>query len=248
MVVLVHSSLSQMGWVCGGPVTVIQALMKAVSAEGTVVMPTHSYEYSNPENWKNPPVPKEWVSIIKETMPPFDPAYTPSSMGAIVECFRHFPGVLRSCHPTVSFAAWGRYKKKITENHALDHGLGEGSPLARIYGLDGHVLLLGVPYTSNTSFHLAEYRVGLRQGISQGAPVTVKGKRVWRVFKDIDYSDENFETIGMEFEKEGHVTRGYIGSAESRLFSQRKAVDFAAKWFSSLIDDISARERVGNGH
>jgi aminoglycoside 3-N-acetyltransferase len=49
--------------------------------------------------------------------------------------------------------------------------LGNGSPLARIYDLDGYVLLLCVPYTSNTSFHLAEYRLDLREEISQEGPV-----------------------------------------------------------------------------
>lgn len=92
-------------------------------------------------------------------------------MSKIVECFRHFPGVIRSGHPTVSFAAWSTYRGSIIEDHSLDFGLGNGSPLARIYDLDGYVLLLCVPYTSNTSFHLAEYRLDLREEISQEGPV-----------------------------------------------------------------------------
>src|SRR5690349_7103098 len=58
----------------------------------------------------------------------------------------------------VSFAAWGRHALPITANHALDYGLGEHSPLARLYDLDGSVLLLGVGYERRTSLHLAEYR------------------------------------------------------------------------------------------
>ncbi len=42
MTVLVHSSLSSLGWVCGGPVTVIQALMDVLTPTGTLVMPTPS--------------------------------------------------------------------------------------------------------------------------------------------------------------------------------------------------------------
>ena len=58
----------------------------------------------------------------------------------------------------MSFAAWGKHAEFVTDGHSLDNGLGETSPLARVYDLDGYVLLLGVDYDSNTSFHLAEYR------------------------------------------------------------------------------------------
>ena len=36
MTVIVHSSLSTIGWVCGGPVAVIQTIMEVVTPEGTM--------------------------------------------------------------------------------------------------------------------------------------------------------------------------------------------------------------------
>ena len=40
--VMVHTSLSKIGYVCGGAQTVIEALMETVGEEGTIMMPTQS--------------------------------------------------------------------------------------------------------------------------------------------------------------------------------------------------------------
>jgi aminoglycoside 3-N-acetyltransferase len=99
--------------------------------------------------------------------------------------------------------------------------------------LNGWVLLLGVGYDSNTSFHLAEYRAPNPEPIEQGAPILENGQRVWKVYRDIDLDTEPFETIGAAFEAEGSVRVDKVGSAETRFFPQRAAVDFAEAWVSA---------------
>jgi len=233
MTVIVHSSLSSLGWVCGGAVTVVQALMDVITPEGTLVMPTHSGDYSDPAMWGAPPVPEDWWQIIRETMPAFDTSVTPTrGMGAIVEVFRAGKDVLRSYHPAVSFAAWGKHAKVIVANHFFDDSLGEGSPLARLYDLNGFVLLLGVGYDSCTCFHLAEYRVGKARRVTRGAPILEAGERVWKTYTDIDYDTQYFEEIGTAFEKIGKVQISLVGSAQTKLFAVRNAVDFAVSWLS----------------
>ncbi|MCP4425789.1 MAG: AAC(3) family N-acetyltransferase, partial [Chloroflexi bacterium] len=97
MTLLVHSAMSRLGWVNGGPVVVIQALQDALTSEGTLVMPAHSGDYSDPAGWENPPIPPAWHQTVRDTMPAFDPALTPTrGMGRIAELFRTWPDVRRS--------------------------------------------------------------------------------------------------------------------------------------------------------
>src|SRR6266700_5977966 len=55
MTLIVHSSLRSLGWVCGGAVAVVQALMDVITPEGTLALPTHTPGYSDPAQWQNPP-------------------------------------------------------------------------------------------------------------------------------------------------------------------------------------------------
>ncbi len=234
MVLLVHSSLSSLGWVCGKSVAVIEALESVLTPDGTLVMPTHSGELSEPSYWQHPPAPEAWWQTIRDTMPAFQSDLTPTrEMGLIPETFRKQNGVLRSYHPQVSFAAWGKYTKQITEKHGLEFGLGEKSPLARIYDLHGYVLLLGVGHGNNTSLHLAEHRANYesKKVIRQGAPILLEDKRVWQTFQDIEGDSEDFEAIGKAFAEETDLERkGKIGQGEARLLPQRELIDFAVGW------------------
>jgi aminoglycoside 3-N-acetyltransferase len=234
MILLVHASLSAIGWVSGGPVAVIQALMDVVTPEGTIVMPAHSGDYSDPIYWENPAVPRDWIEAIKESMPAYEPEITPTrGIGIIPEIFRTFPEVIRSVHPSLSFTAWGKYSSEITKGHELDYSLGEKSPLARVYDLDGHVLLLGVGYDKNTSFHLSEYRKSGTTPFIAGAPIIKNGVRVWQEYDDIEFDTEMFKELGEAFERKKSVNISCIGVEESRLFKQRDAVDFGQKWLEA---------------
>jgi len=237
MVLLVHSSLSSLGWVCGGPVAVVLALEAALGPEGTLVMPTYSDDLSEPSYWKNPPVPETWWATIRQTMPPYDVSMTPTrGVGVTPECFRNQVGTRRSTHPSSSFAARGPHAEMIVGEHTLDFPMGDGSPLARIYDLDGSILLLGAHLQCVSSLHLAEYRAKYpkKKQIKCGAPTVVEGKREWVEFQDFDWDDSDFSAIGASFaEKTGLVRSGRVANGIAQLMPQRPFIDYAVGWMET---------------
>jgi aminoglycoside 3-N-acetyltransferase len=126
----------------------------------------------------------------------------------------------------------GAHAECIIAGHQLEYGLGEGSPLARMYELDGRVLLLGVGYDSNTTFHLAEYRALGQAAQRQGAPIMESGQRMWKTYQDIELDSDICPEIGADLEATGAVALGQVGSAQARPFSLLAAVDFAQGWLT----------------
>jgi aminoglycoside 3-N-acetyltransferase len=257
-VVLVHASLSAFGWVAGGAPAVVDALQSVVTGTGTVVMPTHSPGNMEPSNMQHPPVPEDWYETIREETPPYRPEVTPAAgMGAVAECFRSYPGVVRSDHPQHSFAAWGADAESVTDDHSLSYSLGEGSPLARVYDLDGDVLFLGTTHATNTTIHLAEYRADLDLGERETGSAVLAERdadaerdagierdagegrdREWVEYVDLDFDDDDFPECGAAFERErpDAVDATTIGAAGVERLSQRALVDHAVDWLEATRD------------
>jgi len=232
---LVHSSLSQLGYVSGGAMAVVVALERALTEKGTLMMPTHSSGLSDPCDWQQPAVPKEWWDHLKRSFPAYDARRTPTrNMGQIVDCFRSGSGVMRSAHPQQSFAAQGPKAEALTAGHELSQSMGDRSPLARLYDLKGHVLLLGVDHDRNSSLHLAEYRATWpsKRQVPCGAPLLSRsGCAEWTRYDDLDLTADDFTTIAADYLKAGGNHRtGLVGRGRAQLFPQRDIVDFAVAW------------------
>lgn len=235
--IMVHTSLSSLGFVCGGAQIVIEALLEAVGEEGTIMMPAQSWKNLDPEagvHWEEP---EEWWQIIRDNWPAYDKDITPTNtMGAVAEMFRKWPGTLRSDHPARSVAAWGKHAEYLTKDHDLSNIFGDGSPIGKLYELDGSVLLIGVGYDKNTSLHLADARAEYpgKHLSTEHSAVMVHGKRVWTAYETLFVDGEDFDQIGEAFEKEEkNVKREPLGNSSICLMKQRQLVDFAVEWIEN---------------
>lgn len=238
--VIVHTSLSSLGLVVGGEQTVVEALRDVVGADGTLVMPTQSWQLCDPAYLNDSAIPREWWPAIRDHLPVYDPVVTPTrTMGAVAELFRKLPGTLRSSHPHRSFAANGPNAAKIVARHELESPVGEGSPLAALYKLRADVLLLGVGHEKNTALHLAEHRCDYpgKHLVRNGAALLVAGERRWTSWDELWVADDDFAEVGEAFGDDTGLERtASIGQAVGRLAQMQQLVGFAATWFPARRD------------
>lgn len=227
--VIVHTAMSRLGWVAGGAQGVVDGLTRAVGPAGTLLMATQSGQLSDPAGWRNPPVPESWWPAVRAGMPAYDPAATPTrAVGAVPECFRSCSGTRRSDHPLTSFAARGPRAETLLHPHPLPYGLGEGSPLTRLYDARGYVLLLGVDHSANTVLHLAEHRSGQGRETTASAPVAGRG---WVTFPDLAWDSSDFARLGADYLAAGHeLAPGQVGHAPALLIPVVPLTDFATTW------------------
>lgn len=232
-VLMVHTSLSSLGYVCGGAQVVIEALLEAVGREGTIMMPAQSWKNLDPATGVHWEVPESCWPLIRENWPAYDKNITPTNtMGAVAEMFRQWPGAVRSDHPARSVAAWGKEAAWLTADHDLSNIFGDGSPVGKLYELDGLVLLMGVGYDKNTSLHLADVRAAYpgKHNCLEHSAVMENGRRVWKDYETLFVDGEDFSDIGTAFEKACTVRKASLGNGTLRLMKQRELVDFAVQW------------------
>ena len=144
---MVHSALSPLGVVEGGPDAVIDALFEVLGSEGTLLMPTFTRSFlcfgKGPARSRN--------------LTPFHPDRGPITTGAIPDRFRKIPGATRSQHPTHSVAGIGPLTQACLSGHgATDAPTGSTSPWARLHELNGKIVFLGAHLSSCTFLHYLE--------------------------------------------------------------------------------------------
>ncbi|MBI3786344.1 MAG: AAC(3) family N-acetyltransferase [Deltaproteobacteria bacterium] len=153
--VVVQTSLASLGPIEGGPASLCETLIEAVGPSGTLMMPTFTQTETIRESVPNR---NPGAAISHRPIPYHADLPVSPDVGIVAEMFRHMAGVLRSNHPTHSFAAWGRQAREVLSTQRDNNPLG---PLKKLNVMQGQVLLLGAPLQAATVIHLAEERASL---------------------------------------------------------------------------------------
>lgn len=146
---VVHTALSSFGQVDGGARALCEALMEAVTEMGTVVMPAFTSHRTVIPASGAPPTKRPTAFHSDLAVDP--------ELGTVPEDFRRIPGVLRSNHPTHSFAAWGRQAREVLSTQRDNNPLG---PLKKLNVVQGQLLLLGTSAQAASPVYLAEEGLG----------------------------------------------------------------------------------------
>lgn len=230
-VVLVHSAMRTVGKIDGGADAVIDAILELVGPMGTLVVPTYTFAHE------------------AEADPIIDPAQDKAEMGIITETARRRPTARRSTAFRHSFAAIGHRAEVIT---GTDPGLCAFDPRSTfgvMLALNTQVVLLGVTYTSSTSHHFGEYlsEVPYRNTVPKQVKVRLRDGNVVPQAM-IDYQPKSsggsyygtrspdFNRLGTMLERQGAVSKQFVGNAGVRKFAMRDLIDLttveAAKDFN----------------
>lgn len=219
---LVHSSLSKIGFVENGPKDVVEALLEVVGNKGNVLMP-------------NSPNAEYQLEYIRN-LDCFDVSNAKSKLGAISEYFRLLPIAIRSVHPTEPVSCIGPDAEYFTQEH-----FGEltpytsKSPFFRISEKGGKILYLGVSFdNAGTNLHtledaLAEFKFPVyfpevfevKVRLKNGLETTMKTK----VHNPEQSKKRKCDGLIPLFEKEGVLEHVKIGKAKCLLVDAKGMLD-----------------------
>ncbi len=220
---LVHSSLRSVGPIDGGADALIDGLLDVVGTEGTLAMP--AFNYSRP-----PP------------QPYFDPGTTPGRTGMLCEVFRKRPQSLRSQHPTHSVVAQGPRAAEFLSGHERGHAMGVGSPLDRIAGAGGWILLLGVTHLANSTVHVAETHAGRVKFWWEEGPLPVvkmlmpDGTIAQHTLDPSTSCSMAFNEVEYPLRRMGAIRDVYLGAALSFLLNGRDVIDAVVRTLREVPD------------
>ncbi len=151
---LVHSSLSRLGYLENGADAMIDALKAVLGPTGTFMAPAFSRPYLGFEGTIN----KSVTYRPYDTRPDGHLRDKTISTGVLPKTMLKKPDSFRSGHVSHEWVAMGAKAKECMAGHdLLDDPASENSPMQKALDLNGSVVFLGCSIGSNTFLHYLEH-------------------------------------------------------------------------------------------
>jgi len=253
-IVMVHTSMSAIGWVIGGAESVIRALFDVIGPEGTLLAYI-GWEDEPPQPLED--LPPTALAAVRAEHPAYDPlvAHARNDHGRVPEALRVWPGAVHSGHPESGIVAIGRRAGEIAHPHPTDNSYGLNTPYARLVSMRGQVLLIGAPLDTTTLIHHAESIADVpgKARVRYEYPIhDESGNRIWQEFNDIDTStgalpydqkiaEPYVEYLAGQALEAGAGVTGPIGYGEGYCFDAAQLVEVSVatieRWFSGSADE-----------
>jgi len=215
--VFFHGSLSSMGTVDGGPVTVFDGVLEATSPGGTVGMPSL------------------WFSKMGMLEKDFDVKTSPAYTGALSEALRLDPRSFRSNHFSHAAGAIGARAEELTANHGAfgprpspwsEKAFAEASPWTRLYQWNALYCFIGVTMRVCTMKHWIEGGLALHFLATIPEKHRMEARKKLRMdCQDGIWPFYNGEAWQAELERRGLIRKTKIGSATLTAIRTRPMVE-----------------------
>jgi aminoglycoside 3-N-acetyltransferase len=221
-VLLVHSSLSKIGFIENGPKDFVDALLETVGSEGHILMP-------------NSPNASFQLDYIQQ-LSVFDVQNDVSKLGAITEYFRKLPNAIRSEHPTEPVSCVGPNAAFFVGNHYGNiTPYNEKSPFYKVSQMNGKILYVGVTLdNAGTNLHTLEDAIfDFKFPVYHEEIFDVKVKSIDGTIKSMQTKVHNpvwskkrqCDELLPLFEAANVAQKVKIGNAETWLFDAKKMLD-----------------------
>jgi aminoglycoside 3-N-acetyltransferase len=225
---LVHCALSKIGYINGGALTLIDALLEVIGPEGTLLMPAF------PAKGRN----KDY--LLEQSV--FDVKSTPSQMGIASETFRKTQGVKRSFHPTDSICAFGKEADYFTNTHFGNiTPYNEYSPFRKLCSKNGKILMLGTTLNGAcTNLHTLEDAVIFKYPVYDDKIFNVRmidqsgiiHTMETKVHNPVWSAKRNCDALKPLFEKENVLSNAMIGEAKCMLIDANRMLEVMIDYYN----------------
>jgi aminoglycoside N3'-acetyltransferase len=203
-VILVRGALGAVGRISGGAKAMVEALLDAVGASGTVV----SLSFTETAFIRRPDPAKPFTQD------------SPTYAGALPKAMLGYEGRSRSLHPNCSFVAIGARAQEIVDGHGPKAGAYE--PVRKMIAMGGKGILIGCVDASPgfTTAHLAEADLRLYRRVIfpwLNKVYYVDQDRSLRLFTRMDHGlcSQGFSNFYSHYVRRGILRSGYVGNAYS---------------------------------